>query len=486
MTNRYYLQILSLLVSMCTIGFLCARNLLPPNRQSPYDAIIAPELSAKQLDQTNKATLESHFDEVRSTVQNEKGSKTSRKFKCILKRLCCKSPISIRQKDVGPEGYTIKVPGYYCLKENIVFNPAKDAIPAITIASNNVVLDMNGKVLSQSPDSFNSFKNTSGIVVNSGFNYISIINGVVTSFVNHGILVESAHSLVTDHVGIIMKDLTVTSCGKITTDPVLAPNNARAGIGVYGATDVSLENCDAAGITALTEPEAFSIYFVENLNLDQCKGRRSIASDVAKPNSQPIGFSINNVNTYWLNKCMGSDCTAAGVSNQTLPMGFSFDSCNNGILNNCIAQGNNGVGADGFLFTSCTAVLINNCQGNFTQGTAQAVGIGFISCKDIILENSLASNNSVIQPASCPACASLIPTAAGIAMLSCTSMLIRNCMGSDNSLQMARYIGQSRVAGMFVETACSAIWFDNCTACNNITPSPKGNCRCRHRSRLFY
>lgn len=439
--------------------------------------------------------LEKRYESIRgSALKNEKKSKSGKsKLDCILKKLCCQSPICITQRDVGPQGLTIVKPGYYCLKENIIFTPISDGIPAITIDSDNVVLDLNGKVLAESTVSFNNFDNTSGIIINSGRNYVQVKNGVVTAFSNHGILAESAYQVPSDHFGISMKDLSVTNCGKITTDPVRIPFNQRAGIGIDGATDVSLENCVASGITAFTQPEALDSYYVENISFEQCEGLGSISGD-SPVGSEPAGISLIFADTFLFNNCVGNESTAIGVINLTAPYGILIYSSNNGTLNNCISQGSNGADAvgigigsssnftlnncisqgcngilaDGIDIFSCSSLLMNNCQGSFNTGTNQTIGIYLEGCTDAILENSIGSNNSTVQPATCPGCI-YATVAVGIALEFCTDTIVRNCNGSDNQLEVPSYFPQSFVGGIVAVVGSSSIWVDNCLACNNTT-----------------
>lgn len=93
--------------------------------------------------------------------------------------------------------YKIKCSGVYKLKENISFNPKKNKVPAILIDSDNVVLDLNSKVLKQS--SHNDKTQITGILVKTGHKNVTIIGnyGVIKNFSQRGIYVEGGNDYVT-------------------------------------------------------------------------------------------------------------------------------------------------------------------------------------------------------------------------------------------------------------------------------------------------
>ncbi len=106
--------------------------------------------------------------------------------------------------------YKIKCPGVYKLKENISFNPKKNKVPAILICSDNVILDLNGKILKQS--SHNDKTQITGIIVKTGHKNVTILGsyGVIKNFSQRGIYVEGSNDYIT--IGDDTQ-LTVTGCG---------------------------------------------------------------------------------------------------------------------------------------------------------------------------------------------------------------------------------------------------------------------------------
>lgn len=109
---------------------------------------------------------------------------------------------SICQKDFktkckSSKTYKIKSPGTYTLKENISFNPVANDIPAILICASDVVLNLNGKTLKQSPCS--KFDRITGITVAAGNHNVTILGnyGEVSNFSQRGIYVEGDNKHVT-------------------------------------------------------------------------------------------------------------------------------------------------------------------------------------------------------------------------------------------------------------------------------------------------
>lgn len=102
--------------------------------------------------------------------------------------------------------YKIKCPGTYILDENISFSPKCDKV-AISIESDNVILNLNGKVLKQSTKC--EAAEVNGIVVKTGHKNVTILGsyGLVKGFTQRGIYVEGGNENIT------LENITVTDCG---------------------------------------------------------------------------------------------------------------------------------------------------------------------------------------------------------------------------------------------------------------------------------
>ena len=106
--------------------------------------------------------------------------------------------------------YKIKCPGTYKLKENISFRSKKNKVAAILIDCDNVVLDLNSKVLKQSSKSDKT--QISGVVIATGHRNVTILGnyGTIKNFSKSGIYVEGGNDYVTlgDDT-----QLTISGCG---------------------------------------------------------------------------------------------------------------------------------------------------------------------------------------------------------------------------------------------------------------------------------
>ena len=104
----------------------------------------------------------------------------------------------VTAKEIACEGVVLCKSGYYCLCEDIIFNPNPDATAAIRITASNVTLDLRGRTLSQKSK---DVLPVDGIVVDPGLTNIIIKNGTVRDFSDAGIragAVSTTPALVTE------------------------------------------------------------------------------------------------------------------------------------------------------------------------------------------------------------------------------------------------------------------------------------------------
>lgn len=99
--------------------------------------------------------------------------------------------------------FIISEPGIYNLINNQHFSPSYKKQSAITIDSDNVLLNLNGFTLSQT----NNTNQTTGITVNPGHRDITITNGQITNFSQLGITIKG------NTQNIELSDLSVTNSG---------------------------------------------------------------------------------------------------------------------------------------------------------------------------------------------------------------------------------------------------------------------------------
>ncbi len=388
-------------------------------------------------------------------------------LKGLNKNIATGHPICISQKDVGTTGLIISKPGYYRLKENIVFDPSADFIPAISIQSDNVILDLNGKTLSESSAGFASFDNTTGIIVQSGFNFVTIKNGKVTGFSDNGIWVASTNSVATDHEGIVISHLQATNCGKPTTYQQVRVFNSRSGIAVDGATDVIIQDCCASNIISQIETDVISSYFVENILI-----KDSHASNGATT-LQP-GGDANGVIVGFFSNVVIEGCTGTEISSY-FPIGVIVYVGDTAIIRNCKGHHNSGtLITAGISPEVCTNVLVIDCEANDnstantdpTQPYANVRGIynGPLNA-GVIVKNLETKRNSLT--------ASAIPTlvpeifASGNFIDSGTNILTINCQSEENFVSPG--VAAYSVSGFGVGGLCSNIIYKKCNSRDHTT-----------------
>ena len=122
-----------------------------------------------------------------------------RRHRCDKDKKVCKDKCKpITKRDFGchkNETFVIRKPGYYCLKEDICFRPTSLNTDAITIDSDDVVLDLCGHELKQS----NDVQLVIGIHVLTGHRNVTILGsyGSVRNFTQLGIYVEGGQQRIT-------------------------------------------------------------------------------------------------------------------------------------------------------------------------------------------------------------------------------------------------------------------------------------------------
>jgi len=313
---------------------------------------------------------------------------------------------------VSITGTTITNPGYYCLVKTATGVPLPTAA-VITIASNDVTLDLNNQTIV--PGS-----GVDGIDVSASFSRITIKNGTL-SMSTSGAIGINLYGLAGDsdfHIhdvnidgaayGIATGNMGTTTPGVTNLDiaRVIVTNSTSAGFNIYEAANLTISECNISGDTpaggfvifGATGSSAFVNSCVaagnipgfyisgSNVTLTNCVAQTNVtgfelggtsialANCIANFNSS-IGFYTNGSQTTFTN------CTAQG--NGTTPStdaGFYLDTASSGImLAHCTANDNNGDGfvndstfADGrFNFIACMAQnntgdgfnLVNNTTG---------------------------------------------------------------------------------------------------------------------------
>ncbi len=237
--------------------------------------------------------------------------------------------ITIRQIDLTLGVYTISTSGVYCLAENITGR--------IVIDTNNVVLDLNGKTMT----------NASNCVVVSGGSNVLIKNGSVIAPNSTGIIVFGGSD-------------------QITIERVTSYSSA-VGLSVVGVTNVFVEACEFVGNDLGLFFSAVSRATVNN----------TIASD-----SKLGGFALSTTSNSLFTNCHALNTGQGWTDPIANIFGFISENGSNNIFSECVAQNTlaltvTGVSnvAAGFALigtesnsqiTKCTSSIIETNANGFT------------------------------------------------------------------------------------------------------------------------
>lgn len=307
------------------------------------------------------------------------------------------SPIPLYS--VGSSTIVISSPGTYRLAQDIILSSGS-AIPAISITTSNVTLDLNGFEI------FSSVNGSEGIrIINAApISSIVIKNGSIRTTATNGtgIDIDSVTDLTIRDVRIsgwqfrgafisnsrlVQLDNVIVS-GAITTQGILllAVQNAfmegviaranRTGYLIQACSGVVLRNVAAYSNTL----DGFNFTSSASLRLQQC---------ISNLNAR-IGFVISSSSNAVFTECLAvSNGPTAGAA------GFVLSgTSNNMVFQRCIAESSTGAGftiqnsSIRLLFKECRA-LKNSTNGfdiGFTSSTPSMGALSFIGCEAI--ENS--------------------------------------------------------------------------------------------------
>jgi len=333
-------------------------------------------------------------------------------------------PIFIHQSDFDPAGttpYVISSPGVYKLAEDITYNPAAGGTSAITIASSNVILDLQCFMLQQG----NGTLNTTGITVNTGLNDFEIKNGHIENFRNAGVAIASACSRfkLSDFVcinigvnGIALNGLPSPAApnivqGMLQNLQVLQSstllNDASSGtFFLQGCADLVISDCQFnRNDSALGVATVHNVVYIDN---DLRCSLENIQINDNTTTIPLVGMAILNSSfcTFTridiINNTTRSIIEAANFIgiNITLSSNLEFYSCR--VLGQQYPGTINGIAANAL----CSDLLFSQCEvsNNTTTGIAVVIrGFDFIvnqriTVKDCIVRNNTAPNSNIALP----------------------------------------------------------------------------------------
>lgn len=269
--------------------------------------------------------------------------------------------------------YKITQPGSYYLTGNMTGVSGKHGI---YIAASKVTLDLNGFVLSGVSGSLSGIS-----TISNGYSGISITNGVLAFWGQHGVDLASNYSFTCSRLKLISNSLygIVVGHGGVISDCVASTNTAH-GFMLGGSNSVT--QCSAY----TNGSNGFSAGYYCSFS-----GCTSVQNTLS-------GFSLGAANT--VTGCSSSFNSGAGISvgngssvTACVALGNTLDgiSCTYGalILNNCCDQNGNGSGSGAGIHATGSD---NRIEGN--NSTQADRGIEVAGYGNIIIRNTCATNTT--------------------------------------------------------------------------------------------
>ncbi len=365
----------------------------------------------------------------------------------VKTHLACETAIPIFAKDINPNGFKISKGGVYCLAEDVRFKPSAPNLSAIVIdigAGKNVVLDLNGKTLSQNGTN----AGVNGILINAS-DSVSIKNGTITDFTLFGVRINPPSGFSN------LSNLSIFRCG--------AEQTIGGGIGASSTLD----------------PQTKISLLTHDLSVDQVNASNNIFAGLTLAgvvNATVIQSIFNNNIATLVQLFAGAD--SWGVLATPIITGLP---CKNISFTDCQANGNNGQGISIGMETVSVPVFglpsnenINfiRCIANNNVGGGRAdlpqEGEGFViaGTRSWVLRDCIAQGNhtSAQAPSGTPG----VFASAGYSIpFGAVGGLIENCVAENNS-------GNGDISTGFRIFRSSQITISNCTASNHTTNAKFG------------
>lgn len=255
--------------------------------------------------------------------------------------------------------FTISQPGFFQLTKNLT--TASSTAYGIVINADNVTLDLNGFTL-QGPKSGSQY----GIKINAGRNNITLRNGIVRGWGNHGIYKDSEYG----------QDLTMSA---VICDNVRSMDNLRDGFH-FDFRSAMLTNCSATSNSgsgfSLTGGSQVVHCSALNNKVDGFIGYQMQIGNCMAAGNGGRGMSVNFSSTV-------TDCVSSGNGL------FGYDAGNGSLVKNCVADLNTSHGiqlAIGSTVSHCV------CRSNGISNGGHGGGI-FTQGNGNLIEDNNVSNN---------------------------------------------------------------------------------------------
>lgn len=362
---------------------------------------------------------------------------------------CNVNVVHISQADVGPGGFTISIPGRYCLIEDITFSPTASGTPAaplaaITITTSNVQLDLNGYVLSGPLDP--AIINTVGIKVGTGplLSNVQILGGGSGSvqgftlgiFVDpvDNVLIEDLSAISNGQTGsVIINGSSFVGGIAVVGTPVTNSQNVvlrRVNTSFNGGTPVALTSTFGTLLNWVTSATVENSQFDNNtstfngtnglfmsqsndIDVRDCQANDNegltlatgirVDDNVAPANGR-IQLSRNTANNTSIS---GTPGALPPLQNIFFVAGFYLRSANECTLIDCVANNttealntNAGRSASGFELDQSSDCRLERCIAGDISGGTESTGFDIagnrVTCVDCYAENYTSINSTAV------------------------------------------------------------------------------------------
>jgi hypothetical protein len=365
-------------------------------------------------------------------------------------------------------GYVITQPGKYCLQSNQLWSPSSSGLAAITVAANNVYLDLNHYTITQSADQ----TAINGITITG--NNIIVANGTLRNISQYGILVNAgSYSLGFENVKVLETGVSSVN-GAITSGDAIALLFLGSALTSRSTaiTDVVITNSDFSfgqttavnSINPSLQSPLAGIYFraVNTAAMTSVQANALVGPNVVRmagflhDGSQNLSFfnAVSNLST-------AQNVVHGFLNTGGITRGILYQNCESSFLTVTGPGGH----AHGFGGNPMSDVTIVDClsRGNvFNSPTANlgsgAVGLCIIATNNLVIDNFHSSGHT-----------SNGDHAHGMHVLGCNNVVFRNCVAENltNTVGEARGFTTFRSDRAATEGCTNVQWID-CIA-KNIT-----------------
>lgn len=285
--------------------------------------------------------------------------------------------------------------GYYFLTNDLMFYPLQrwatskptinwqgETTPnsIICIATDNVIVDLNQKTISQKTDNNQELQqpNLVGIYIKPGVKNVTIKNGTINSLSGAGILIgANCQNVVIDNIAVLNSSMAGIIIGHNPFDSTY--NSSHEGFDLIqyfdpttcianSTEDIIISNSSFIGTTGY-------YHYVDAGSVDQYEYSHAIGLFAADCKNLQVENCAFNSNKYQAPDNKKNSTDNPGGHYRTDRQGYDgygayFLRCKNGIIKNCQSLNNEGWAAYGYHLQNSSSMSFKNCQAisNSSQG----------------------------------------------------------------------------------------------------------------------